>query len=127
MSHQFFYCKILLDRLRHRQNDTVQKVDMIDITDEKAKMIPKFIEEIDLTSDHPPSANVDPERMADFRRRVLLAFQKGKKQLMSLLNLARRVNHENKEKFSKREIESALLHMVDLDEIWISNGLVRLI
>lgn len=103
---------------------------MIDLTtaDETVQLLPKSIEVIDLTQNHIILSNVDPERLADFRHRVVSAFVKAKKTTaMSLLRLARRVNWDNTAKFSKMEIDSALQQMVNDDEIFISNGLVFLV
>lgn len=117
----------LVDRLRPRRNLFVQSVDIIDITEETAKPTSKYIEVIDLTDDHLKDVAVNRERFTDFRHRIQLAFQKGKKQTMSLLRLQKRVNAKYTEKFSKMEIDYALLQMADANEIMVADSMVYLI
>ncbi|XP_037028255.1 uncharacterized protein LOC119068675 [Bradysia coprophila] len=113
------------DRLRCRAQRFLQKVDHIDLTDESAVVVSsKFIECIDLTDRH---VKIEPERLADFRQSLFAVFHRRRKQIMSLLRLARCVNLEIKEKFSKMEIHSALSQMTDSNEIFIYNGLVHLV
>ncbi|KAG4065688.1 hypothetical protein HA402_012366 [Bradysia odoriphaga] len=114
------------DRLRCHAKGFLQKVDHIDLTgDESAAVVSsKFIEIIDLTDRH---VKIEPERLADFRQSLFAVFHRRRKQVMSLLRLARCVNLENKEKFSKMEIHSALSEMTDSNEVFIFNGLVHLV
>lgn len=104
----------------------MHKVDIIDITEDTAKTTPKYIEVIDLTDDN-VTATVRPERLADFRRRIHSIFRKDKKQSMSLLRLARRVNLGHAKRFSKMEMDSAMLQMADANELSVANGMVYLI
>lgn len=123
----FIDCLICLDRLRRRRNLFVQNIDIVDITEDTAKPFQKYIEIIDLTDDHMKEVALSPERFTDFRHRVQLAFQKGKKQTMSRWRLNKRVNSEITGKFTKMEIDYALVQMVDGNEICVANGMVYLI
>lgn len=115
------------DRLRRRQNGLVKEVDLIDLTNESATIIQKSVEIIDLTDCHVKvEATLEPDRLDDFRRSLFAAFNKRRKQVMSLLRIARHVNSQHNDKFSKMEIDWALIEMADANEISISNGLVYL-
>lgn len=95
-------------------------MDVIDLTSKEKPA--NNIEAVDLTME------VNPERLADFRQRVLLAFNKYRnKQNMSLLRLTKNINSGNRDKYSEMEINSALFQMADANQINILNGIVYLI
>lgn len=98
-------------------------MDIIGITQDAADAVstPEFIDLVNLIDNHIIKVDVSEERLADFRQRVHFAFQKSKKRLMSVLHLGRRINLGNKEKFSKMEMDSAMLLLEDANEIFNLN------
>lgn len=123
--------KNLADRLRRRHNGIFHKNDIIEIADDDSgtKTTSRSVEMIDLTGDCPNSrdVDVDAERLADFRKRMIQIFRKYKMEAMSLMRLPRRINLDVKDKFSRIEIDSAIKLMDKANDIVIVNGMVRLI
>lgn len=105
-------------------------MDIIDLTG-AVTSTDKYIDVIDLTQNLKTATILSPERLADFRNSINLVFEikkiKSSMSLLRLIRLFKRILPKNVEKFSKAEIDSALLQMDDANEIMVADGIVHLI